>query len=144
MKEQFELKSLLLNRKKALRKYLQRQNLLENFRIGFPASSNRCRCTAAYSCNLANRPRVKSNQEMIVTAKNTYTHVAIQVQAFRSKPKKLRLFSRNNKSSNRGTEQDHLMVHDKLHLWSNPVRKHLQKHNPQELITQYAWNRPAS
>ena len=32
----------------------------------------------------------------------------------------------------------------KLHLWSNPVRKHLQKHKPLELIAQYAWNRPAS
>ena len=34
---------------------------------------------------------------MIFTAKKKYTHVAIQVQAFRRKLKKLRLFSRNKK-----------------------------------------------
>ena len=32
------------------------------------------------------------------TAKKNYTHVAIQVQAFRKKPRKLRLFSRNKKA----------------------------------------------
>ena len=29
-------------------------------------------------------------------------------------------------------------------MWSNPVRKHLQKHKLEELIAQYAWNRPAT
>ena len=37
-------------------------------------------------------------QENIPTAKKNYTHVAIQVQAFRRIPKKLRLFSRNKKA----------------------------------------------
>ena len=35
--------------KSALREFLQGQNLLVNLLTGFPASSNRCRCTAAYS-----------------------------------------------------------------------------------------------
>ena len=52
---------------------------------------------------------------MIFTAKNkTHLHVAIQVQVYLEKPKKLRLFS------------------------------HKKKHQPWELIAQYAWNRPAS
>ena len=33
---------------------------------------------------------------MIFTAKKNYTHVAIHVQAFRGKPKRLRLFSHRN------------------------------------------------
>ena len=35
---------------------------------------------------------------MMFTAKKNYTHVAIQVKAFRRKPKKLRSFSRNKKA----------------------------------------------
>ena len=49
-------------------------------------------------CNLADSSRVKTNREIsIFTAKQKCTHVAIQVQAFLRKPKKLRLFSRNKK-----------------------------------------------
>ena len=36
-------------KKHALREFLHGQNLLVNLPTGFPASSNRCRCTAAYS-----------------------------------------------------------------------------------------------
>ena len=35
--------------KNAMRESLQGRNLLVNLPTGFPASSNRCRCTAAYS-----------------------------------------------------------------------------------------------
>ena len=35
--------------KNALRSFLQGQNLLVNLSAGFPASSNRCRCSTAYS-----------------------------------------------------------------------------------------------
>ena len=35
---------------------------------------------------------------MIFTAKKRNTHVAIQVEAFRRKPKRLRLFSHNKKA----------------------------------------------
>ena len=35
--------------KNALREFFQGQNFLVNMPTGFPASSNRCRCTAAYS-----------------------------------------------------------------------------------------------
>ena len=35
--------------KNALREFLQGHNLLVNLPTGFPASSKRCRCTAAYS-----------------------------------------------------------------------------------------------
>ena len=46
-------------------------------------------------CNLADSSSVKTNHEiMIFTAKKSYRHVFIQVQAFRRKPKKLRLFGR--------------------------------------------------
>ena len=48
-------------------------------------------------CNLADSSRVKTNRE-IITIKRYYTHVAVQVQAFRWKPKKLRLFSCNKKA----------------------------------------------
>ena len=52
-------------------------------------------------CNLADSSRVKTNEEIItlftIKTKN-YTHVAIQVQAFRWKPKTLRLFSRNEEA----------------------------------------------
>ena len=36
-------------KKSALREFLQGQNLLVNLPTGFPASSNRCKCSAAYS-----------------------------------------------------------------------------------------------
>ena len=51
-------------------------------------------------CNLADSSRVKTNQEIMIFTikKKNYTHVAIQVQAFRWKPKKVRLFSRNTES----------------------------------------------
>ena len=39
--------------------------------------------------------------------KKNYTHVAVQVQAFRRKPKKLRLFSRNIKTE---VKENHLTV----------------------------------
>ena len=35
--------------KNALREFLQAQNVFVNLPTGFPASSNWCRCTAAYS-----------------------------------------------------------------------------------------------
>ena len=41
--------SVLLNKKNALREFLQGRNLLVYLPTGFPASSNRCRCSAAYS-----------------------------------------------------------------------------------------------
>ena len=37
------------NKKNALREFLQGHNLLVNLPTGFPASSKRCRCPAAYS-----------------------------------------------------------------------------------------------
>ena len=51
---------------------------------------------------------------MIFTAKKNYTHLAIQVQAFRRKPKRLRLFSHNKKAYgfNRGKRnciRDHIL-----------------------------------
>ena len=51
-------------------------------------------------CNLADSFSVKTNQEiMMFTAKKKATHVAVQVQVFRRKPRKLRLlFSRNKKA----------------------------------------------
>ena len=80
-------------------------------------------------CNLADSSRViKTNQEiiMIFTILKIYTHIAIQVQAFRWKPKKLRLFSRNKKAwgLNRGKRKSF------MHLWSNPLRKHFPKNKP--------------
>ena len=58
--------------------------------------------------NLADSSNVKTNQENMIFSiqkknkqtktKNNYTHVAIQVQAFWRKPKKLRLFTRNKNS----------------------------------------------
>ena len=49
--------------------------------------------------NLANSCRVRTNQEiMILTTKKKLHNVALQVQAFRWKPKKLSLFSHNKKA----------------------------------------------
>ena len=42
------LKPSSKEKKNALREFRQGQNLLVNLPTGFPASSNRCRCTAAY------------------------------------------------------------------------------------------------
>ena len=73
MKEQFELKSLLLRlsknwttKKNAVREFLQGQNVLLNLPTGFPASSNRCRCTAVYSVV---QPTVLVQEIMIFTDK---------------------------------------------------------------------------
>ena len=89
------------SKRKNVREFLQGRNLLVYLPTGFPASSNRCRCSSAYIfCNLADSFSVKTNQEiMMFTAKKKTTHVAIQVQVFRRKPRKLRLlFSRNKKA----------------------------------------------
>ena len=76
MKEQFEFIFKPSSKQKtALRKFLQGQDLLVNLPTGFPAK-----------------------KIMRFRAKKNYTHVANQVQAFRRKPKKLRLFSRNEKA----------------------------------------------
>ena len=51
MKEQFEHESLLPEEKKCFERseFIQSQNVYVNLLAGFPASSNRCRCAAAYS-----------------------------------------------------------------------------------------------
>ena len=70
--------------KNALRKFLQSQKLP----AGFPASSNIMQMYYCVFCNLADSSRVKTNEEIITLfsikkKKKNYTHVAIQVQAFR-------------------------------------------------------------
>ena len=50
MKEQFELELRPSSeQEKALREFLQRQNVFLSLSTGFPLSSNRHRCTAMYS-----------------------------------------------------------------------------------------------
>ena len=62
-------------------------------------------------------------------------HIVIQVQSFRRKPKKLKsLFSRNKQSSK---DIKHLTTASEIKSYKG----HLQKHKPQEMITQYAWNK---
>ena len=65
-------------------------------------------------------------------------HIVIQVQSFRRKPKKLKsLFSRNKQSSK---DIKHFTTPSEIKSYQG----HLQKHKPQEMITQYACNKPAS
>ena len=66
-------------------------------------------------------------------------HVVIQIQPFRRKPKKLKsLFSRNKQ---RSKDIKHLTTASEI----KSCQGHLvQKHKPQEMITQYAYNKPAS
>ena len=65
-------------------------------------------------------------------------HIVIQVQSFRRKPKKLKsLFSRNKQSSK---DIKHFTTACEIKSYQG----HLQKHKPQEMITQYACNKPAS
>ena len=66
-------------------------------------------------------------------------HVFIQIQSFRRKPKKLKsLFSRNKQ---RSKDIKHLTTASEI----KSCQGHLvQKHKPQEMITQYACNKPAS
>ena len=64
-------------------------------------------------CDVADSSSVKTNQEiMIFTAQNKkYRHLAIQVQAFWRKPKKLRLFSHSKKSLRlKQVKENHLIV----------------------------------
>ena len=70
---------------------------------------------------------------ILFTDKKKNTHIAIQVQAFRRKPKKLRLFS-SNKKVKALREVKEKPFNGKLHLRSNPVKQHLQQHKPQKLI----------
>ena len=84
-------------------------------------------------CNLADSSSASKQIRKLWCSrpkKKKTTHVTIQVQAFRRKPRKLRLFSRNKKpwGLNKGKRKSN----GKLQLWSNPVRKHLPKHKPQE------------
>ena len=65
-------------------------------------------------------------------------HVVIQIQSFRRKPKKLKsLFSRNKQ---RSKDIKHFTTASEIKSYQG----HLQKHKPQEMITQYACNKPAS
>ena len=66
-------------------------------------------------------------------------HVFIQIQSFRRKAKKLKsLFSRNKQ---RSKDIKHLTTASEI----KSCQGHLvQKHKPQEMITQYACNKPAS
>ena len=65
-------------------------------------------------------------------------HIVIQVQSFRRKPKKLKsLFSRNKQ---RSKDIKHFTTASEIKSYQG----HLQKHKPQEMITQYACNKPAS
>ena len=66
-------------------------------------------------------------------------HVVIQIQPFRRKPKNLKsLFSRNKQ---RSKDIKHLTTASEI----KSCQGHLvQKHKPQEMITQYACNKPAS
>ena len=40
-------------------------------------------------CHLADSSSIKTNQEIVIFRQKKYTHVAIQVQGFQRKPKKL-------------------------------------------------------
>ena len=65
-------------------------------------------------------------------------HVVIQIQPFRRKPKKLKsLFSRNKQKSK---DIKHFTTASEIKAYQG----HLPKHKPQEMITQYACNKPAS
>ena len=65
-------------------------------------------------------------------------HIVIQVQSFRRKPKKLKsLFSRNKQSSK---DIKHFTTACEIKSYQG----HLQKHKPQEMITQYACNKLSS
>ena len=99
MKECLKLERLL-HEKNALREFIQSQNVFVNLpTAGFPASSECCRCADVYSAislTLAIKRQNKSGNH----EKKNYTHVAIQVQAFLRKPKKLtntKIFSSNKK-----------------------------------------------
>ena len=94
--------------KNALREFFEGQNLLVNLPTGFPASSNRCRCTAAYS---AIYPTVLASKQI---RKSWYSRPKINY-------------------THSGPENS---FNGKLRLWSSLVRKHLQKHKPQDFITQ--------
>ena len=65
-------------------------------------------------------------------------HVVLQIQPFRRKPKKLKsLFSRNKQ---RSKDIKHFTTASEIKAYQG----HLPKHKPQEMITQYACNKPAS
>ena len=65
-------------------------------------------------------------------------HVVIQIQPFRRKPKKLKsLFSLNKQ---RSKDIKHFTTASEIRSYQG----HLPKHKPQEMITQYACNKPAS
>lgn len=116
---------------------------MSKFAAGFPASFNSCRCTAVYSAIIANSCSIKPNQEIIIYAwMKSYQDVAIQVQVFQRKPKKQRLFSPNKKlKALTEKKENHFYgincIYDKI-LTENTFRN-----KQQELVTQYAWNRPA-
>ena len=64
-------------------------------------------------------------------------HIVIQVQSFPRKPQKLKsLFSSNKQSSK---DIKHFTTASEIKSYQG----HLQKHKPQEMITQYACDKPA-
>ena len=77
-----------------------RPEFVSKFAGWFPSVFQSLQMYYCVFCNLADSSRVKTNEEIITlfTIKKNYTHVAVQVQAFRWKSKKLRLFSRNKEA----------------------------------------------
>ena len=64
----------------------------------FPASFNCCRYIVAYSAIPTTLARVETNQEIMIFMDKKK---ALQVQPFRGKPKKVRLFSLNKRLQQR-------------------------------------------
>ena len=103
------LKPSSAQKKNALREFLViciyfYKNLLENLPTGFPASSNHCRCTVAYSAIQPTvlgfqRPKKKKNQKiMILTAENkTYYMWLFRSRHFR-KTKETKVIQPQEKS----------------------------------------------
>ena len=73
MKQQFEHESLLPEEKKICferSEFIQGQTVYVILLGGFPASSNRCRCVAAYSAISPTLASVKTNQEIMTFTDN--------------------------------------------------------------------------
>ena len=69
-------------------------------------------------CNLADSSNVKTSLEIIIFKdKTNYTHLAIQLQVFWRKQKKLGLFSRNKKHKALIQVKQNRLMPYKLRLW---------------------------
>ena len=89
-KEQLKLEILFVKENKCFEGIPSRPKCVCKFAHWFSSVFTSLQMHCRVFCNLVDSSNFKTNQEIMIFTGEKYTHVAIQVQPFRRKPKKLK------------------------------------------------------